>query len=128
MVNYIEGKNPFRLAGPPKWFLQRLWDFDSSLRIIPSVTDFVYRLAQVGMINDRVKVVQDAMKMHGDSRQMARYGLIPVTTIISTVNWSNPLIFHDLAQRAPWRMGGAEKYEKLILEKEDRQKAALDAT
>lgn len=40
---------------------------------------------------------------------LASYGLIPVTSILPTANWSNPYLFVELANRAPHRMGGAEK-------------------
>lgn len=39
---------------------------------------------------------------------MLENGLIPVTTIRSTPNWDNPLMWVDLAERAPWRQGGAQ--------------------
>ena len=45
---------------------------------------------------------------------LASRGLIPVTTILSTANWDNPLLFKDLAERAPWRNGGADKINKKL--------------
>jgi hypothetical protein len=44
---------------------------------------------------------------------LARYSLVPVTTILSTAHWSTNM-FHELAARAPWRMGGAEKVMNAI--------------
>ena len=45
MRNWIEDENRFKLSGPPKWFLQRLKDFDPSLVILPSRQKMAYRLA-----------------------------------------------------------------------------------
>ena len=36
MVNYIEDTNRWNLPTPPDWFLQRLYDFDALLVLIPS--------------------------------------------------------------------------------------------
>lgn len=35
-ANWIPDANRFRLPEPPAWFLQRLWDFDPMLVLIPS--------------------------------------------------------------------------------------------
>ena len=109
MINYIPDANRFGLAGPPKWFLTKLWEFDPSLVIVPSKQGFYYRLAQRRKLQLPEKMVQDAMWHYSDTQMLARYSLVPVTTILATANWSNPYIFVDLASRAPWRMGGAEK-------------------
>lgn len=119
MVNYIPDLNPFHLSGPPKWWLERLWDFDSSLCVLPSRQGFYYRLAQKRPPSLPTKVVEDILKEQGDTRMLSSYNLIPVTTILATANWSNPLMWEDLRQRAPWRMGGAQK---VINEIETREK------
>jgi hypothetical protein len=107
--NYIRDHNRFKLAGPPKWFLRRLWEFDSSLVIIPSRQSFCYRLAQRRKLNLSEKIVNEALFNQSDTQMMATYGLVPVTTVMATVNWDNPYLFVELANRAPWRMGGADK-------------------
>lgn len=114
MPNYLEDQNPFRLAGPPKHFLRQLWDFDSSLVVIPSRQGFYYRLAQRRPLRLQDKIVNEALFKESDTRMLASYGLVPVTTILATANWSNPLLFQDLADRAPWRNGGAEKVANLL--------------
>ena len=106
--NYIEDTNPFRLAGPPKWFLGQLWSFDSSLVIVPSRQGFYYRLAQRRKLQLPDHIVNDALFKESDTKMLARYSLVPVTTILATANWSNPHIFVELANRAPWRQGGAD--------------------
>jgi hypothetical protein len=125
--NFIADTNPFQLAGPPEWFLRQLWDFDSSLVIVPSRQGFYYRLAQRRKLNLPAKMVNDILFQESDTQMLATYGLVPVTTILSTANWSNPLLFQDLASRAPHRMGGSQKAISLLEgseAKEDLRKAA----
>lgn len=128
MRNYVTDKNPFSLGGPPTWWLKQLWDFDDSLVVMPSCEGFYYRLCQRRPPDPRADIVGDVMKQNGDARAMARNSLIPVTTILSTANWSNPYLFEELRQRAPWRMGGAEKVIGDIEQREAQKeidKAAL---
>jgi hypothetical protein len=109
MNNYIVDQNKFKLAGPPDWWLRKLWDFDSSLVVVPSRQDCVYRLAQRRKLNLPEHITNDALFKQSDTQMLATYSLIPVTTILSTTNWSNPLMWKELNDRAPHRLGGAEK-------------------
>lgn len=120
MRNYIVDENRFHLAGPPMWWLQKLWDFDSSLVVIPSRQQYVYRLAQRRKLQLPEGIVNEALLKENDSRMLASYGLIPVTTILPTANWSNPYLFVELANRAPHRLGGADKVNAM-LEAQDAQ-------
>lgn len=122
MVNYYPDVNRYQLAGPPKWFLAQLHAFDPSLVIVPSRQGFYYRLAQRRKLQLPDKMVQEALWQESDTQMLARYSLVPVTTILATANWSNPYIFVELANRAPWRMGGADKVNAM-LEDEDKKKA-----
>lgn len=122
--NYVVDTNPFSLAGPPRYWLAQLWEFDSSLVVIPSRQGFYYRLAQRRKLNLANHVVNDALFNESDTKMLARYGLVPVTTILATANWSNPILFEELRRRAPWRLGGADAVNKR-LEDEDA-KAELD--
>lgn len=120
MTNYIQDVNKFKLAGPPTWWLQKLWEFDATLVVIPSRQECVYRLAQRKKLNLPAHLVNDVLFKESDTRLLASYGLIPVTTILATANWSNPYLFVELANRAPWRLGGANKVSDL-LEARDQQ-------
>lgn len=122
MRNYIVDQNKFKLSGPPKWWLDKLWEFDNSLVIVPSRQGFYYRLAQKRKLNLPENVVNEALWQYSDTQMLAQYGLIPVTTIIATATWSD-WMFHELAKRAPHRMGGAKR---VIKELEDGE-AALEA-
>ena len=122
--NYIEDMNRFRLAGPPRSFLMRLWDFDNSLVLVPSRMGFFYRLCQRRPLELRESIVNDVLKEQADTLMLASYGLVPFTTLLATVNWDSPVIFEELRRRAPWRWGGAEKFEAMIDEQEAKE--ALD--
>lgn len=108
MNNYIPDVNKFKLSGPPQWWLRQLWDFDSSLVVVPSQQGFYYRLAQRRKPNLPERLTRDMLWQQSDTKMLARHGLIPVTTILATANWSNPFMFEELRRRAPWRLGGAE--------------------
>lgn len=114
MVNWIEDTNRFTLAKPPEWFLQKLWEFDNSLVIVPSRQDCVYRLAQRRMLNLPEKMVNEALFNESDTKMLASYSLVPVTSILSTCNWHDPYLFVELANRAPHRQGGATKVNEML--------------
>lgn len=116
--NYIPDVNKFKLAGPPSYWLRRLFEFDPSLVVVPSRQGFYYRLAQRRKLSLPEKMVHDILKEDSDTAMLARYGLIPVTTILATANWQNPLMFQELADRAPWRQGGADAVNRRIEEQE----------
>ena len=116
--SYIPDQNPFHLAGPPLHFLNKLRDFDDSLVVVPSRQGYYYRLAQRRHLQLAEKVVNDALFKESDTQMLASYNLVPVTTILSTANWSNPYLFEELRRRAPWRMGGAEAVNKMIAAQE----------
>ena len=119
-TNWIRDENRFKLAGPPQWWLTKLGDFDRSLVVIPSRQGFYYRLAQRRKLTLNDKMTQDVLFKESDTQMMARYGLVPVTTILATANWGNPLMFEELRKRAPWRLGGAAAVNKMLDEQEQR--------
>lgn len=124
LPNFIVDVNPFRLSGPPSWWLKRLWDFDDSLVVIPSKMGFYYRLAQRRKPNLGTNVVNDALFKESDTKMLASYGLVPVTTILATANWSNPLMFEDLRTRNVHRMGGAAKVNAMLDAQDERVEEA----
>jgi len=126
MINYIPDENPFHLAGPPAWWLRMLWDFDHSLVVVPSRQGCYYRLAQRRRMNLPMHIVNDALFKESDTRMLAGYSLVPVTTILATAQWSD-WMFHELGNRAPWRLGGAEKVIKAIEDQDIRQDAQVQA-
>src|SRR5689334_6995490 len=124
--NYIKGDNPFNLLGPPGWWLDKLKDFDDSLVVVPSKQGYFYRLAQRRPQDPRARIVGSIMK-DSDAKMMAAYGLVPVTTILADAKWDNPVMWEDLRQRSPHRMGRAEKFAKMIEEREMKQQLDTQA-
>ena len=112
--NYIKDQNRFSLAGPPPWFRAQLWQFDPSLVIVPSRQGFYYRLAQRRKLNLPEMMTNAALWAESDTKMLAEHSLVPVTTILATVNLSNPYLFVELTNRAPWRLGGAEKVNAML--------------
>jgi hypothetical protein len=126
--NYIPDTNRFNLSGPPKWWLDKLREFDDSLVVIPSRQEFLYRLAQRRPPDLKTNIINESLASDRDTAMLASYGLIPVTTIVATARWDNPLMWNDLAERAPHRNGGAAAYEARLNDLETQQniqKAAL---
>jgi len=124
--NYIPDINRFFLAGPPGWWLTKLYEFDTSLVVVPSRQGFYYRLAQRRKLRLPDHIVNDALFNESDTKMLASYGLIPVTTILATANWSNPLMWNELASRAPHRQGGADAVNAR-LEAQDREESLRKA-
>lgn len=109
MTNWIADVNRFALQKPPQFFLAKLWEFDSSLVIVPSRQSPLYRLAQRRKLTLPEKMVNEALFNESDTQLLASYSLVPVTSILGTVNWHDPYLFVELHNRAPHRLGGAEK-------------------
>jgi len=118
MQNYIPDVNRFNLDGPPVWWQRKLWEFDPSLVVVPSRQSCVYRLAQRRKLQLRENITNNALFNESDTKLLARYSLVPVTTIIATANWGNPYMFVELANRAPWRLGGHQKVNQMLDEQE----------
>jgi hypothetical protein len=131
MRNYLRGTNPFALAGPPDWWLCKLWDFDDSLVIVPSKQGCFYRLAQRRRPTLGAAVATEVLKDEGDTLLLASHHLVPITTLSALANWSNPLMWEDLRQMAPWRHPqGADAFikdvEALDVQKDAATQAKID--
>lgn len=106
MLNYIPDVNKFGLAGPPLWWLKALWAFDASLVVVPSRQSCVYRLAQRRKLNLPDHIVNDSLFKESDTKMLATYSLIPVTSILPTAAWSFRML-QELKARSPHMQGGA---------------------
>ena len=126
-VNYIADQNPFKLAPPPAWWLQRLADYDSQLVVMPSRQDAVYRLTRRTW-NTPGLTTMAMIDRQNDSAMMAKHGVVPVTSIMGYGVWGTN-IFNSLRARDIWAHGGHEKFVKKLEDvdaaEEVRKKAAV---
>lgn len=125
--NYFPDTNSFKLAGPPDHFRRSLWAFDDSLVVVPSRQGCYYRLAQRRPPNLTTAIINEALFKESDTKMLASYGLVPVTTIMATPNWSNPFLLEELRRRSVHRMGGAEKVNAMLEAQEADEAAAKEA-
>ena len=132
-VNFIPD-NP-RMAVPPEFFLQRLYDFDADLVMLPSRhVPFAYVLGRrrryTAGLTDRA--VAEASKQP-DTIMCMNYGLVPVTLIYQLGSvWNADPIIRSLQARDIWAHGGADKFADKLdeadasLEKKVKQDSKRD--
>lgn len=108
--NYI-ADNP-KMEVPPAFWLQRLYDYDADLVVLPSrQRPYAYVLARRVRLAARLspKAIE-AMYTQPDTRMCMNLGLVPVTLIYRTgTTWSIDNIIADLKSRDIWAHGGAAK-------------------
>lgn len=109
-VNYWDTNA--NMAVPPKYWLQRLYDFDNMLVVFPSVkVPHAYVLARrrqrtAGMTD---KALIDTVDQP-ETKFCLLNGLVPVSLIFRTgVTWSIDNVIADLKSRDIWAHGGGEK-------------------
>lgn len=113
--NYLPD-NP-RMAAPPEFWLQQLYDFDSELVLMPSrMVPFAYVLGRRRRFSAGLSdaAIADVSKQQ-DTVMCLHYGLVPVTMIyqIGTV-WNIDPILRSLKARDIWAHGGADKAADLL--------------
>jgi len=109
-INYL-AENP-RMAIPPSYWLQRLYDFDNQLVVFPSwYVPFAYVLARRRrMAGFADKALADTVGQP-DTRYCLLHGLVPVCMIYraSGGGWSIDNIIASLKRRDIWAHGGGEQ-------------------
>ncbi len=109
-VNYINDN--VRMAVPPAYWLQRLYDFDSELVVFPSRhVPFAYVLARRARVTSPLTNAALASVIdQPDTKFCFMQGLVPVSLIYRTGDlWSIDNIIAQLKARDIWSHGGAEK-------------------
>ena len=101
-INYIGAQNPFNLAPPPDWWLRKLYERDSELRVFPGLTQACYR---VGRRTPRAALLKP-VALESETTRMMRNGCIPVVSIRPGVTWNDDF-FRGLEQRDTWKYGGS---------------------
>ena len=119
MNNFLTSENPYKLAPPPAWWLQQLYDYDSQLVVFPSRHRMAYILARrrhfsnaMAELNTLDKnLLKTSAGLDGDI--MATHNLIYVRHLIgNTVR--RYAIFQWLRDHDLKANGGAEKVTDAI--------------
>lgn len=130
-INYLD--IDAKMAVPPAYWLQRLYDFDAELVVFPSIqTPFAYVLARrakrTGGMNMHDPMFEKALP---DTKFCVARRLLPVSLIYrhSSASWSIDNIIAGLKARDIWAAGGAEAYadqaDAADTQREQKQKAAI---
>lgn len=127
-VNYIPDN--VRMEEPPTWFLQRVYDFDNMLLMLPSrVRPFYYVMARRKQFTKGLTdaAIDDTLT-DSDTKMCARYGCVPVCLMFKHGPvWDADKILLKLASRDIWAMGGADKVADMLEEQEAAEKAKTRA-
>lgn len=127
-VNYLNLN--VRMATPPSYWLQRLYDFDDKLVVFPSFkVPFAYVLARrrqfTAGLTDVVTQVA-AELVNPDTVACLEHGLVPVSLIYRTGEaWHIDNIIASLKARDIWAHGGAEKFADKLDESDATREASL---
>jgi len=111
--NYIPD-NP-RMATPPAFWLQRLWDLDNMLVVMPSRhVPFAYVLARRRQLTAGLTdAAFDASIDQPDTKMCADYGCLQVCMLYRTPGthgWSIDNIIRELKARDTWQGKGVDAY------------------
>lgn len=108
--------NP-RMEAPPAWFLQRLYDFDAMLVLLPSrKVPFAYVIARRRQLSKGLtcKAIEDSIDQP-DTKMCLLYDCVPVCLMYKTgPTWNVDTIIQKLAARDIWAMGGADKVADML--------------
>jgi hypothetical protein len=122
--NYIPDNT--RMEVPPPYFLQRVFDFDSMLVVLPSrlvpTAYVIARRRQFGAgLTDKALI--DSIDQP-DTKMCLLHGLVPVCLMYKTgASWDADPLLRTLAARDLWAHGGADKVADMLEEQEAADKA-----
>ena len=109
-LNYLDA-NP-KMAMPPAYWLQRLYDFDAELVVFPSFyIPYSYVLARRRRHGGMVDRALAETITQPDTRFCLSHGLVPVTMITrerQTGGWDIDPLIRSLKARDIWAHGGGE--------------------
>lgn len=112
--NFLRTENPFKLADPPAWWLQRLFDYDAELVVFPSKHRMAYILARRRHFSNAMaemdqldkNLLRQSAGLDGDV--LADHNLIYVRHLIGDTARRHH-IFQWLKDNDTKAQGGAEK-------------------
>ena len=125
-VNYIPDNT--RVETPPAYVLQRLYDFDNQLVLLPSrYVPFAYIIARRRQLSAGVsdKALEDTITQP-DTKLCMAWGLIPVSLMYKTgPTWNIDPVIAALKARDMWAVGGGEKAADIMDEQDAKREAAV---
>lgn len=138
-VNFIPDN--VKMEVPPKFFLQRVYDFDNWLVIMPSRRiPFAYVIARRRQLSRGLtdKAVEGAIDQP-DTKMCLQYGCVPVCLMYKTgPTWNPDAILTKLAARDMWRIADesglranksrADIIADMLEEQEEKEKEKLRAS
>ena len=123
-VNYIPDNTLAEV--PPAYFLQRIWDQDAMLVVIPSKkvpgAYVIARRKQYGV--GLTEAAIDAQIDQPDTKMCIMNGCVPVCLMYKTgASWDADPIIRSLQARDLWAHGGADKVADMLEADEEAAKA-----
>lgn len=126
-LNNFIPDNP-KMAAPPAYFLQRLYDFDNMLVLVPSRNvPFAYVLARRKQFSKGLtdRAIESVIQQP-DTKMCLAYGLVPVCLVYKTgPSWDVDSLIQSLRARDMWAHGGPDKVADLLEEQEAAEKLAI---
>lgn len=131
-INYLDDND--KMAVPPAYWLQRLYDFDAELVVFPSrYRPYAYVLArrQRMSMGIRDRAMEETITQP-DTKLCLSRNLVPVSLIFRTgTSWSIDNIIATLKSRDIWAAGGGEQAAKILedrdaADKESQRRATRD--
>lgn len=114
-INYIPDNA--KMAEPPAYVLQQLYDFDNMLVLLPSrFVPYAYVLGRRRQFSAGLgdKALEDTITQP-DTKMCMQYGLVPVSLIYKLgPEWTIDRVIESLRRRDVWAVGGAEKAADLL--------------
>jgi hypothetical protein len=111
-ANWIADTNTFKLEQPPEWWMQRLYDFDHQLVLLPSRKKAEYLLARRRQLTAGLGDVAMLDNQDPDTNMCYAHGVIPIAPLRWKDNtakvWSQATIDALLAElrgRDSWALG-----------------------
>jgi hypothetical protein len=115
---------------PPPYFLQRIYDYDAMLVVMPSRDNpGAYVIARRKQFGPGVTPAAiDAVYTKADTKMCILHNTVPVCLMMQTgTSWDPEQIIEKLFHRDIWRHGGADKVADMLEEQEAAAQAKIDA-
>jgi hypothetical protein len=123
--NYIADNS--KMPVPPAYFLQRIYDFDAMLVLLPSrVRAGAYVIARKKQFGPGLtEKAIDEVYPNPDTKMCVLNGCVPVCMMFATgLTWDPEVIIRTLAARDIWAHGGPDKVADMLEEQESADAAA----